>query len=131
MTERVLFLTSSRSSTFFDGNGRAGRIIMILFLGSKCPLDLPVLYLSRYISDHKTDYYKHIRGITEDSDWDSWLHYMPEAIRDYRRSYTKSRHGNLAFPQCDPRVLETGAFVSYSPDHVDIREINRHVWLAC
>jgi Fic family protein len=42
---------------FYDGNGRTGRIINILFLVKQNLLGLPVLYLSRYINQHKSSYY--------------------------------------------------------------------------
>jgi Fic family protein len=50
---------------FTDGNGRTGRIINILFLIEKHLLDLPVLYLSRYIIEHKREYYDRLRAVTE------------------------------------------------------------------
>jgi Fic family protein len=49
---------------FHDGNGRVGRIILILFLLSRGLLDQPVLFVSRYIIEHKSDYYRLLRGVT-------------------------------------------------------------------
>ncbi len=65
---------------FTDGNGRTGRILNILYLVERGLLDIPVLYLSRYIIDHKTDYYRKLRGVTEGGEWEPWLLYMLEAV---------------------------------------------------
>jgi Fic family protein len=65
---------------FGDGNGRVGRILNILFLVSNGLLDIPVLYLSKYIIENKNDYYKNLRKVTEDHDWEPWILYMLTAI---------------------------------------------------
>jgi Fic family protein len=52
----------------------------ILFLVFKGLLDLPVLYLSKYIIEHKKDYYEFLRGVTERSEWEPWILYMLEAV---------------------------------------------------
>jgi Fic family protein len=65
---------------FFDGNGRAGRIVNILFLISQNLLDLPVLYLSKRIIDDKPAYYRRLRAVTESGEWESWTRYMLEAV---------------------------------------------------
>jgi Fic family protein len=65
---------------FPDGNGRTGRILNILYLVDKGLLNLPVLYLSRYIIDHKTAYYEGLRRVTEEGAWQDWVLYMLDAI---------------------------------------------------
>ena len=65
---------------FYDGNGRAGRIVLILFLIHQGLLDLPCIFLSRYIMEHKSQYYEGLRGVTERSDWETWLLYMLDMI---------------------------------------------------
>ncbi|WP_238446666.1 Fic family protein [Azohydromonas australica] len=65
---------------FPDGNGRAGRIVNILFLVDRGLLNLPVLYLSRYIIEHKNAYYDGLRRVTEDGAWEDWLLYMLDAV---------------------------------------------------
>ena len=67
---------------FSDGNGRTGRIINILYLVEKGLLDLPVLYLSRYIIRHKQAYYEGLRRVTEDQAWESWLLFMLRGIQE-------------------------------------------------
>ncbi|MDM7919804.1 MAG: Fic family protein [Methanosarcina sp.] len=65
---------------FTDGNGRTGRILNILYLTQKNLLDLPVLYLSKYIIDNKSDYYQLLREVTEHEAWEPWVLYMLDAI---------------------------------------------------
>lgn len=65
---------------FSDGNGRTGRIINSMFLVLKDLLELPVLYLSKYIIEHKTEYYRLLRRVTEDHDWEPWILYMLDAV---------------------------------------------------
>ena len=65
---------------FPDGNGRTGRILNILYLVERGLLNLPVLYLSRYIIDHKPAYYEGLRRVTEDGAWVDWVLYMLDAV---------------------------------------------------
>src|SRR6185503_1010896 len=65
---------------FSDGNGRTGRILNILFLIEKQLLDIPVLYLSRYIISNKTDYYKGLQQVTEANAWESWILYILQGL---------------------------------------------------
>lgn len=65
---------------FGDGNGRSGRILNVLYLVQKGLLDLPVLFLSRYINRNKTNYYKYLREVTVKENWEGWILYMLEAI---------------------------------------------------
>ncbi|MDO8303158.1 MAG: Fic family protein [Sedimentisphaerales bacterium] len=65
---------------FHDGNGRTGRILNILYLIENKLLDIPVLYLSRYIIENKKQYYSLLRGVTEKQDWEPWILYMLDAV---------------------------------------------------
>jgi len=65
---------------FFDGNGRTGRIILLLYLKLTDLLNLPALYLSHYIMQHKNEYYQHLRNVTEKGDWEAWILYMLDMI---------------------------------------------------
>jgi len=65
---------------FSDGNGRTGRILNVLYLCKEKLIDLPVIYLSKYILDHKNDYYRFLREVTEESKWESWILFMLEAV---------------------------------------------------
>ncbi len=70
---------------FYDGNGRTGRIINILYLVANDLLDLPILYLSRYINHNKADYYRLIQRIRDnapnnEADWENWIVFMLKGI---------------------------------------------------
>ena len=65
---------------FRDGNGRTGRVFNIHFLTQKGLLDLPILFLSGYIIDHKSDYYETLAGVSQRGDWKRWLIYVLKAV---------------------------------------------------
>jgi Fic family protein len=65
---------------FYDGNGRTGRIINILYLVLNGLLDLPILYLSSYIIKHKADYYRLLQEVREKQSWEEWILYMLEGV---------------------------------------------------
>lgn len=65
---------------FFDGNGRTGRIILLLYLKMAGLLDLPALYLSNYIIQNKNKYYTYLRKVTEDGNWQDWIMYMLDMV---------------------------------------------------
>lgn len=67
---------------FTDGNGRTGRVLNILYLVDQGLLELPVLYLSRYIIQHKDDYYRLLLSVTKEGDWQPWLVFMLSAIKE-------------------------------------------------
>lgn len=65
---------------FRDGNGRAGRILNIHFINRAELLELPILYLSRFIIEHKAEYYDTLAGVSQRGDWESWIIYMLRAV---------------------------------------------------
>ena len=67
---------------FEDGNGRTGRVLNVLVLVAAGLLSQPLLYLSRYIIENKSDYYRLLLRVTEEHDWQSWLLYMLEGVRE-------------------------------------------------
>jgi Fic family protein len=67
---------------FNDGNGRTGRILNILALLQAGLLDIPVLYISRFIIKNKQAYYAALRAVTEDYDWEGWLLFMLTAVEE-------------------------------------------------
>ena len=65
---------------FYDGNGRTGRIVDILYLIQQGLLDTPILYLSRYINQNNGEYYKCIQNVRETQNWEDWLIFMIKGI---------------------------------------------------
>ena len=67
---------------FRDGNGRTGRVFNIHYLTNKGLLDVPILFLSRYILDHKEDYYFTMMGVSQRGNWKDWILYMLRAVEN-------------------------------------------------
>ena len=96
---------------FYDGNGRTGRIINILYLIKAGLLDSPVLYLSRYINQSKGEYYRLLQEVRETQYWENWIIYILKGveqtaahtirlIEDIKQLLQKQKHeirGNFKF----------------------------------
>jgi Fic family protein len=67
---------------FTDGNGRTGRILNVLFLCNEKLIDLPVIYLSKYILHFKNDYYRLLREVTEKNNWTGWIIFILDAVHN-------------------------------------------------
>jgi Fic family protein len=70
---------------FTDGNGRSGRVLNSLYLVEQELLPMPILYLSRYIIAHKSDYYRLLLEITRKNDqsgWEPWLLFMLRGVEE-------------------------------------------------
>lgn len=72
---------------FYDGNGRTGRIVNVLYLVMSGLLDLPILYLSRYITHNKAEYYRLIQAIRDGDDnnqkeWEDWIFFILKGIEE-------------------------------------------------
>jgi len=65
---------------FYDGNGRTGRIVNVLYLVKEGLLDIPVLYLSQHIVRHKADYYRLLQSVREADTWEEWVLYLLTAV---------------------------------------------------
>lgn len=79
---------------FTDGNGRTGRVLNILYLVQEELLNLPILYLSRYIIANKADYYTKLLAVTKNESWEDWLLYMLEAVRS-TATWTTQKISNI------------------------------------
>jgi len=65
---------------FYDGNGRTGRILNILYLIINELLDIPILYLSSYINENKSEYYRLLNKVNKSDEWEEYILYMLKAI---------------------------------------------------
>lgn len=65
---------------FYDGNGRTGRILNVLYLVKEGLLDLPVLYLSNYIVRTKADYYRLLQTVRDTDTWEAWVLYLLDGV---------------------------------------------------
>ena len=65
---------------FYDGNGRTGRILSVLYLLKLGLLESPILYMSRYINQTKDEYYRLLQFVRKTESWEEWILYMLEAV---------------------------------------------------
>ncbi len=65
---------------FYDGNGRTGRILNILYLIINELLDIPILYLSSYINENKSEYYRLLNTVNKTDEWEEYIIYILKAI---------------------------------------------------
>jgi len=70
---------------FYDGNGRTGRIICVLYLVKEGLLTIPILYLSRHIVRTKTEYYRRLQDVRDHDAWEAWVLYMLTAVEETAR----------------------------------------------
>jgi Fic family protein len=104
---------------FYDGNGRLGRIINILYLISKDLIDFPSLYLSRYIIQHKADYYRLLQQVRDTGNWDEWLLFMLDAVISVASQSTKLIHEIKKQMQHTKNQLRTRLPKIYSQDLIN------------
>jgi Fic family protein len=67
---------------FLDGNGRMGRLLIVLFLMERGRLSAPLLYLSAYIEAHRQEYYDLLQRIRTHGDWDGWIRFFLAGVRE-------------------------------------------------
>lgn len=84
---------------FSDGNGRTGRILNALYLVQQGLLSQPVLYLSSYIVQYKTEYYQTLRGITEKENWTDFVMYILSAVAETSKLTIKKIREILALQE--------------------------------
>ena len=70
---------------FYDGNGRTGRILNVLYLVKEGLLDIPVLYMSRHIVRTKSEYYRLLQSVRDANGWEDWVTYMLTAVAESAR----------------------------------------------
>ena len=105
---------------FTDGNGRTGRILNILYLVLNNLLEMPVLYLSKYINENKENYYKGLNQVTENQKWESWILFMLDAV-EYTAGYTQQKIDTVvALMQETEEIIKQKARDIYSKELVEI-----------
>src|SRR5205085_9158350 len=70
---------------FLDGNGRVGRLLIPLFLIERKRLSQPLLYLSAFIEQHRTDYYDLLQRVRTHGDWESWIRFFLTGVTETAR----------------------------------------------
>ena len=77
---------------FYDGNGRTGRILNVLYLVKEGLLEVPVLYLSRHIVRTKGDYYRLLQAVRDEDAWEDWVLYLLGAVEATASNATLTVH---------------------------------------
>jgi Fic family protein len=103
---------------FYDGNGRTGRIINVLYLVKERLLDIPTLYLSRYILHTKQDYYRLLQEVRTEDNWEEWIEYILAAVEQTSiHSITTIAEIKAAFQDYKQRIRKQHKF--YSQDLIN------------
>ena len=103
---------------FYDGNGRTGRIVNVLYLVKEGLLDIPVLYLSSHIMRTKADYYRLLQTVREQDRWEEWVLYMLEAVEATAGQALATVHAiKAALFDCKHRIRSGYKF--YSQDLIN------------
>jgi Fic family protein len=105
---------------FTDGNGRTGRVLNSLFLVEQDLLSQPILYLSRHIIRHKSDYYRLLLGVTRDGAWEEWILYVLRGIEETARWTTDKIAGIRRLVRMETDYLRQRYPKLYSRDLVDV-----------
>ena len=85
---------------FGDGNGRVGRILMVLQLIKDEVIDYPLLFVSGYINNHRGDYYRLLKGVTDKGDWHPFIQFMLDAF------YHQAEDGNRVLSKINALYIE-------------------------
>ncbi|MCD4745941.1 MAG: Fic family protein [Bacteroidales bacterium] len=105
---------------FADGNGRTGRILLLLYLKMEKLLDIPAIYLSEYIIKNKTEYYKKLRNVTEKNDWENFILYMLDMVETTaKKSLTKLKEV-ISLMEATAENIKTEIPKVYSKDLIEI-----------
>lgn len=105
---------------FSDGNGRTGRILNVLYLINKNLLGLPVLYLSRYIIQNKPDYYKLLREVTENQNWEGWIRFVLQGVGETAGITLSKINTILTLKSSAQPIIKEALKSSYSKELVDL-----------
>lgn len=103
---------------FYDGNGRTGRIVNVLYLVKEDLLDIPILYLSRYIVRTKGDYYRLLQAVRDDDAWEEWVLYMLTGVEETARDAIATI-GAIKAALLDYKHRIRGSYRFYSQDLIN------------
>jgi Fic family protein len=90
---------------FLDGNGRVGRLLITLFLVEKTILRKPVLYLSYYFKQHRSEYYDRLQGLRDRGEWEGWLRFFLEGVASVANLAAETAHKVLRLREDDRQAI--------------------------
>lgn len=91
---------------FLDGNGRVGRLLITLLLCHASVLREPLLYLSLYLKQHRATYYELLDRVRRDGEWEAWLEFFLEGVRETGEGAVATAQRLAALFQTDRRKVE-------------------------
>lgn len=103
---------------FLDGNGRTGRIINVLYLILAELLEIPILYLSRFIIQQKHNYYRLLQEVREKQSWEEWILFMLDAVIETAQ-YTRNTVDKISVSMMEYKHGIRGKFNFYSQDLIN------------
>ena len=104
---------------FYDGNGRTGRILNILYLSKQNLLGAPILYLSRYLNRNKADYYTLLQRVRDQNDWEAWTLFMLKALQVTSQDTLKTIQGLIALMQTYKHTIKAKLPKIYSHELIN------------
>lgn len=94
---------------FLDGNGRLGRLLIILMICEAKILDAPILYLSLYFKQHRRTYYDLLQEVRQYGTWETWLEFFLQGIEESaRQAIATAQQINLLFDQDTQKISQLG-----------------------
>jgi Fic family protein len=90
---------------FLDGNGRLGRLLIVLMLIDAGVLQQPLLYLSLFFKQHRSRYYELLNGVRQDGDWEAWIDFFLEGVESTATAAVTTAHRLLALFRSDEALL--------------------------
>ncbi|MHB8895796.1 MAG: Fic family protein [Candidatus Geothermincolia bacterium] len=78
---------------FNDGNGRLGRLLITLILCQRGVLEMPMLYLSHFLLEHRAEYYRRLMGVRDNGDWEGWLKFFFRGVAEVSSSAIATARG--------------------------------------
>jgi len=105
---------------FTDGNGRTGRILNVLYLIQQELLGLPVLYLSRYIIQNKSDYYRLLKSVTEENNWEEWILFVVNGVAETSKMTLQKINAILELKSITEVRAREALKSSYSKELIDL-----------
>ncbi|RKD17217.1 hypothetical protein BCY91_03500 [Pelobium manganitolerans] len=105
---------------FSDGNGRTGRILNVLYLINQNLINLPVLYLSYYIIQNKSDYYRLLREVTELGNWKEWVLFIVKGVGETSALTLNKINAILELKSASEEKIKKALKASYSRELSDL-----------
>lgn len=94
---------------FLDGNGRIGRLLIILILCNNGLLNSPILYLSLYFKEHRFEYYRLLNDVREKGNWEEWINFFFNAVIFVsNQSISMIKKTSKFLEQCEAKISEMG-----------------------